>query len=192
MGRLYKPAPPVSFLERIELILNPQYKADEQTVLKEVNLDTDNVPFEMKRIIKCDARSRYVLYKFDCEPKDDLYPFPYFNLKDANGIGLGVAKVCDYVMFVERDEESFILLIELKKGMESPIHQLEQMQFFVKFIQVRAEYAGINIDAQIRKIGITEQVSKDLTKMGNNVCYDENGFVQLYGGVYFWLRDLVK
>ena len=193
MGNLYKPTAPVSFLQRIELILKSAYKAEEQNELNEVNTDAEGVPFEMKRIIKAQEGMPYLLYRFDRKTDDSLFPVPYFRLKDEEGNRTGMAKTCDYVLFAEFGDENYIVLIELKKGKEDPTPQLTQMRYFVEFIQKRAHYAGIEIDnAKVRMVGITDGVAKERTKMSRNAISYENDFAQLYDGDYVWLKDLLK
>lgn len=191
MTKLYKGTPPAGFLERVELILQDTYKAPDQTKVEETNTDGEGREFTMIRSFKTNKNYKYLLYRFDFKPGDANYPFPYFNRKDANGIKLGVAKVCDYALFVERDEQAYIILLELKKGKDDPKPQLQQMRYFVEFIQQRAKYAGIEIDAQIRMVGISDEVMKEYTRMGPKIKY-ENDFAQLYNGQFLLLSELAK
>ena len=191
MARIYKGTEPISFLDRVELILKPDYKPEDQQIMVEENTDGNGDMFTMKRIIKPFEESAYLLYRFDQQPGSDLFPFPYFNLRDKNGTGLGVAKACDYVLFAEKDDEKFIVLIELKKGKEDPIPQLEQMKYFVEFIQNRANRAGIELDANIRMVGISDEIHRHGTRY-RDLSYDENDFAQLYHCEYIWLKDVLK
>lgn len=191
MAKLYRGTPPVGFLDRVELILKEAYKAPDQTKVEETNEDGEGNPFTMVRSFRLNKGCRYLLYRFDIEPGDSQFPFPYFNLKDATGIKLGVSKVCDYVLFVERNDQNYIILLELKKGKDDPKPQLQQMRYFVEFIQQRAKFAGIEIDAQIRMIGISDEIMKEYTKMGARVVYEDN-FAQLYNGQFLLLSELAK
>lgn len=191
MTKLYKGTPPSSFLERVKLILNDAYKASDQTKIEETNNDIEGKAFSMSRSFKTNKNSHYLLYRFDFAPGDKQYPFPYFNLTDTNGLGLGVAKVCDYALFVENEDQTYIILLELKKGKDDPRPQLQQMRFFIEFIQQRAKFSGIDIDAEIRMVGISNEIPKDYTKMGPRVYY-ENNFAQLYDGLYLVLSELAK
>lgn len=191
MAKLYKPTPPTSFLERIALILRKEYMAEEQGRIVEKNTDTDGSEFVMVRDFRQCDDCKYLLYRFDMRPGELLFPFPYFSLKDADGNGLGVAKSCDYVMFAERGGEAYIILIELKLGKDDPKPQLDQMRFFIEFIQKRAARAGIDINAKVRMLGVSDVVMKMSTKMGNKVIY-ENDFAQLYDGTFIRLSELVK
>lgn len=191
MAKLYKGTPPQGFLERVELILKDSYKAPDQTKVEETNNDSEGREFTMIRSFKTNDNYKYLLYRFDIKPGDPNFPFPYFNLKDANDIKLGVAKVCDYALFVERDEHAYIILLELKKGKDDPKPQLQQMRYFVEFIQQRAKFAGIEIDAQIRMVGISDEVMKEFTKMGPKIKYEDD-FAQLYNGQFLLLSELAK
>lgn len=191
MAKLYRATPPVGFLDRIELILKENYKAQDQSLVFETNTDTVGKSFTMMRTFKDMYKYRYLLYRFDFKPGNPQFPYPYLNIYDKNKLKLGVAKTCDYVMFVETENGPYIILIELKMGKEDSKPQLDQMRYFVEFIQQRAKYAGINIDANIRQLGISDVVMKNKTLMGPKVKY-EDGFAQLYDGQYLLISELVK
>lgn len=193
---IYKGTPPNGFLDRIKLILKDDYLADNQNLLIEENTDNTGLAFTMERIIhNNNDNTSYLLYRFDREPSNSLFPFPYFKLTDEMGKRLGVAKTCDYVMFVEKKEDkNYILLFELKLGKDDPKPQLEQMKYFVEFIQNRAARAGIDITADIRKIGITNLAEKQGTRAGgqNVGAYDADGFLQLCNDKFLFLKGLLK
>lgn len=191
MAKLYKGTPPQGFLERVELILKDAYRAPDQTKVEETNTDREGREFTMIRSFKANRNYKYLLYRFDFKPGDPNYPFPYFNREDANGKKIGVAKVCDYALFVERDKQSYIILLELKRGKEDPKPQLQQMRYFVEFIQQRAKFAGIEIDAQVRMVGISDVVMKEYTRMGSKIKYEDD-FAQLYTGEFLLLSELAK
>ena len=84
--------------------------------------------------------------------------------------------MCDYIVFIENDEELFVLLIELKKGSAADAKkQLEMSEGFVEFVLNRACQAGVVIEKnhQIRKIAITDSfTAKKETMFYRDFHYD--------------------
>lgn len=127
----------------------------------------------------------------DDNPKvDDI--FPYLR---GDGIehGLkGMKRISDYAIFVDKGEELFVLLFELKKGKESPRVQLEVTEPLIDFIFCRAKLLGHIEDRTyiVRKIGITDVVDKRNTNGHLSVVY-EAGYVKLYGNRHIYLQHLL-
>lgn len=109
----------------------------------------------------------------------DLFPY----IRDKSHMGLrSMKRICDYAIFVDKDEKLFILLFELKKGKESPTEQLEVTVPLIEFIFKRAKILKHldNISYEVRKIGITDEVGKPTTAYRGEVVYDDNQFTKLY------------
>lgn len=110
----------------------------------------------------------------------DLFPYIMGN---SSHKGLrGMKRICDYAIFVDKDEKLFILLFELKKGKKTPKEQLDVTVPLIEFIFKRANILKHldNISYEVRKIGITDEVGKRTTADRGEVLYDDNKFTQIY------------
>lgn len=121
-------------------------------------------------------------------------PFPYLKGDSVlHGLG-GMKRISDYVMFVDKDGDLFVLLFELKKGKESPLEQLEVTEPLIDFIFDRAKILKHlnNLEYKVRKIGITDEVDKRKTSERGEVIYDEKlKYAKLYKGNLIYLRKLL-
>ncbi len=119
-------------------------------------------------------------------------PFPYLKGDSVNHGLRGMKRVSDYVMFVDKDDVLFVLLIELKKGKASPREQLDVTEPLIDFIFNRAKILNHlgDINYEVRKIGITDEVGKRTTSDKGEIIYDDK-FVKLYKNRYIYLRKLL-
>lgn len=145
-------------------------------------------------IFKPDIADEDILIcRLDQEGNDKISePFPYIK-GDSIHPGLrGMKRISDYVMFVDKDGELFVLLFELKKGKESPQEQLDVTEPFIDFIFERAKILKhLDIEYEVRKIGITDEVGKRDTADRGQVVYDGNRYVKLYRNNRIYLRHLL-
>lgn len=148
-------------LKDIDNVLNTDFKTN-KTYLEEESAS-------MK--IEVDRRGCQVLfYKLDKqlgrEYKGGLFPFFAKNS--------GVCRVCDYLIFVKRDAHFFVLIVELKRGDQQTMPQLDAGECFVDYvISTMNRVNKQNVKATIRKISIQEfRIKKKKTKM-KEIEYDE-------------------
>lgn len=119
--------------------------------------------------------------------------FPYIK-GDSIHHGLrGMKRLSDYVIFVDKEGELFVLLFELKKGKESPQEQLDVTEPLIDFIFNRAMILKHfnDIKYEVRKIGITDEVDKRRTFERGEVIYNDNKYVKLYRDKRIYLRKLL-
>ena len=112
----------MSWLEDIDYVLNPDF------------FDTTNELVEESagmriQIIKSGCKS--LLFKLDKQLGREFRGgiFPFFNSGNQN-----VCKVCDYILFAEKNNQIFVLIIELKRGRNATLPQLKAGECFVDFI----------------------------------------------------------
>ena len=106
----------MSKLEIIDSILHADFK-DESGVLSEIDSrKAGKEKFEMTRQIVSGRDLSYSLYQYDSEK--DIFPF-----FKSHGV-TGLKKMCDYIFFIEEKEHFYVLLVELKRGIESAKKQL--------------------------------------------------------------------
>lgn len=168
-------------LEKIKQAFHDQCHCNPQNVISEKFDDGT----EMTRRICDDGYSTFLVR---LETDDDSFRwYPYFRK------GTGLSQVCDFFLFVELDNCTFALLIELKKGQESPFPQLELSENFVKFVLRRmmlSDKLRLVKPVYIRKIGVSDRPApKRPTKYfkenrpvekGNFQAYDDNNCIKCY------------
>ena len=118
--------------------------------------------------------------------------FPYLR-GDSSDHGLrGMKRISDYAVFVDKGEELFVLLFELKKSKDSLREQLDVTEPLIEFIFNRAILLGHidNIKYNVRKIGVTDVVDKRKTNDHLNVMYEER-YVKLYKNKHIYLQHLL-
>lgn len=121
---------------------------------------------------------------------DSMELFPYLKKSNLGGLK-GMRSICDYIVFVEKKSTLFVLLIELKKGKDSPIKQLELSEPFIEFILARASIMKhLCVKHEIRKIGISDIPEKRTTSFRGNLVYDNN-YLKLYKGNKVYLQKLL-
>lgn len=156
-----------SQLHKIKSLFLDCFQSDDQTRISEDSLDDNGIPFHMERSIVGHHSLDYVIYRFD-PTRTTLFPY-FTDIKHMK-------KMCDYIVFIENDEELFVLLIELKKGSAADAKkQLEMSEGFVEFVLNRACQAGVVIEKnhQIRKIAITDSfTAKKETMFYRDFHYD--------------------
>jgi hypothetical protein len=156
------------FFEWIQIndILESDFCHNDTTVLEE---ESASMKVELNK-----RGSKILIYKFDKQLNKDfkggLFPFLAKNK--------GVCSICDYIIFVEKNNNFYALIIELKKGKSSPKPQLIAAECFVNYIIATMNRVNkINSNIIIRKIGIHESRRKWNTKM-KEVEFDENNYYE--------------
>lgn len=113
---------------------------------------------------------QFILYKFDKqlgkEYKGGLFPFFAKNK--------GVCKISDYILFAERENTLYVLVIEMKRGDEQTLPQLKAALAFAKYIiETVNRVKGTHYKPEIRLISIHDyKIRKKKTKE-NGVKYDK-------------------
>lgn len=115
-------------LASIKQVLQDNFLAADQAVLREVNHD-GVAAFTMEASIDNKEQVPYALYRFE----NPSVLFPYFKS------GQDLRKMCDFILFAERGNTFWCLLIELKRGKESADKQLAAGEAFARFIIDAAE-----------------------------------------------------
>lgn len=138
--------------------------------LSEKGKDNSGNDFSMRRNIRSHKGIDYLLFRLD---PDKIKPFPYFN-KD-----IGLSKICDYIMFVQKSNSLFVILIELKLGKDSATEQLFASEEFSKFIINSCKRVGFILteDIQYKKVKISES-ALTRPKTAEEMCkIDENNII---------------
>lgn len=131
-----------------------------------------------------------IIFRLDQNSKG-LDPFPYLKKAEDSGFK-GMKRICDFVIFVSNAGDVYALLIEMKKGKDSPVEQLELSVPFLDMVFNRARLLK-HWDSSIiiRKIGITDEVGKRTTMDKGEVKYNENNYVKLYKGTTLYLERML-
>lgn len=120
----------------------------------------------------------------------DMFPFLRGN-STSKGLK-GMKRICDYAIFVDKDNVLYVLLIELKKGDESPLEQLNVTEPLIDFIFKRAKLLNhLDVNYEVRKIGITDKADKRRTSDRGNINYNEDRYVKLYSNKKFYLQRML-
>lgn len=168
-------------IEMISNILNDCFKNNTLYRLEEIqaNMSIDFVGNPQE----------YISYSMDKQLNKKDFPkglFPFFNRGLKN-----VCSMCDYIIFTEKEEKLFILLIELKRGRDNVTKQLNAGECFAEFVikTVNRVY-NQNITPEIRKISIRDGHIKTKAKpkqRQKTIQYDHNNF-HTFEDSKFWLR----
>lgn len=156
-------------LDKIKKILNKDFIVDAE-ILEERNKDNFGKDFLMTRKIEGHTAIKYILFRLD---PDKVKPFPYFNTDS------GLSKICDYIMFVQKKNTLYILLIELKLGSDGAYKQLKSSEEFAKFIINSGNRIGLTFtdDLHFRKVKISE-IALSRPKTANEICKkDQNEII---------------
>ena len=146
-------------LETLAELIDDRYKVSDHQkhLLVEKNQTTEFVKFESRaKIIVYDDKVEYLTCRFEDKSNNPSKPelFPYFGRVEK------LRKNCDYIIFVKREEEFYILLIELKlyNTSNKPQEQLYISGTFVDFLLRRFAVAGYTFvtPPKIRFIGIRD------------------------------------
>lgn len=136
----------MSKIESIQETINSDFFAPERNMLIEnrpggvmsIPIQADGVP--------------YVSYKFDVDLsgyRGGLFPF--FSQKD------GVRRISDYILFAERNNRIYGIMIELKKGKTDSIEQLEASKCLADYIiKTTFRVTKGTFDSRLRCITISE------------------------------------
>ena len=107
--------------------------------------------------------------------------FPFFVKKT------GVHSMCDYILFCEYDSKLFILLIELKRGHDEVMTQLNAGKCFAQFIiSTFNRIENYQLKPEIRLISIRNiHIVKKGPIQCKDVRYDKNNFYTFEGNTFF-------
>ena len=122
--------------------------------------------------VKLKTTGQYLLYDFERIKGGDVYPF--FESKGNEGL----KSIADYVIFAEKKQKLYVLIIELKLGRTNPKPQLYATRAFLEFMVKRIAWVKkVSPDVEYRMIGISKNVRKKVSKK----IYDENGYCGFSG-----------
>lgn len=114
----------------INKILNAKFLAPDQSLLEERKGDLQPQRVQIRQSLN---NIEYTLYKFDENP------YPFFSSGSSNSTPKFLQSFCDYIMVVNKDDTCTIMLIELKRGKDSPDHQLRAADTWLNFVLDTAE-----------------------------------------------------
>lgn len=114
----------------INQILNASFLVHDQSLLEERQGELQP---HLVRIRQSLSNIEYKLYKFNEDP------YPFFSSGSSNSTPKLLQSFCDYVMVVNKDGTCTIMLIELKRGIDSPTHQLKAANTWLDFVLDTAE-----------------------------------------------------
>lgn len=181
-----------TLIETLTRIFAPQFIQDDKTCISE-----ENEGMSRKLLWGSIAENEYLVCRLD--PHDnpntkDLFPYLRGNSSDHGFPGM--KSICDYAIFINKNHgnDLYAILIELKKGKDSPKTQLDMSEPFIEFILSRARKLHLiseTTNILYRKIGISDRNINDGTKRGTNIQYDSNRFVQLYLGQHIRIENLL-
>lgn len=118
--------------------------------------------------------------------------FPYLRGDSADHGLKGMKRICDYAIFVDTGEILYVLLIEMKKGDDSPQEQLNVTEPLIDFIFRRAKILKhLDVNYEIRKIGITDKADKRKTSDRGSTEYNANRYVKLYCNSRIYLQRML-
>ena len=154
--------------DQLCLILSDEFLASSQNIMVEKKEGTHKA----QRVYIDDGKREFIrsLYRFDLEEKEFLCFFD-----KTNDSPEGLRKFCDYVLLVQHNNKTFILLIELKRGeISGADKQLKASEVFIEFLQNTAErlhrdFSDFNFNRSnvvLRKIIIKEVKSNKTETKG--------------------------
>lgn len=170
-------------LKIIKEILAEEFFVSSNT-LEEKDKDNSGKYFTMKREIKSHKGIEYLLFRLD---PNNTKPFPYFKQE------IGLSKICDYIMFVQKNNSLYIILIELKLGSESATKQLLSSEEFAKFVIKSGERVGFKFteDLHFRKVKISE-AALGRPKTAKEMCkIDEHGIIHYNQKSEFQIMEIL-
>lgn len=152
--------------ECIESILHPDYVPEDQTYLCEEKSDGKIVlPIRFKS-----NRGSYKVFRFG-EPKKSKPIFPFFR-QDVPGL----LQLCDYIIFVEEQNEFFVFVLELKKPKgkaNDAKKQLRAGRLLAKFIvgsALRIGVVGEDAMHPVRMVHFSEKSVEVSKKKKRDLC----------------------
>ncbi len=122
----------------------------------------------------------WTLYRFSM---DDFNFLPFF-AKHPDKVPEGLCKFCDYILIVETKLNTFVLLIELKRGQTggNAEKQLHASEIFMKYIFATASRLHQDFQSDlfnaneivIRKIKLKKKASSKITTKMQNIDLNQN------------------
>ena len=145
--------------------------------------------FEEKSVKMCVQVDRTgcksTVYKYDKELKREYKGglFPFFEKRKD------VCKICDYIVFAERDRQQYVILVELKRGSAATMQQLLAAELFAKYVVgTLNRVKKTAYEPNIRKVSIHgNRVRKKGTKE-YGIKYDEHSHY-ICQSACFYLRS---
>lgn len=112
------------FIDLIKNIIDPKYISNELDKLEERK---DGKLIQSIGINKKKSQIEYLLCRFHEEGGTNLFPFFLHGVSD-------LCKMADYLLFIQKDEQLFVISIELKLGSGSSRPQLKASTCFAFFL----------------------------------------------------------
>ncbi len=161
-------------LNDIQFILHRDFEAPNQNRFIETHPD-----FVQEITITSNSCS-FKSYKYDKTlPKHPGGLFPFFAQNP------GVQKVSDYILFVERGPQFYVLIVELKRGKSSTIAQLQASKCFVNYvIKTVNRVQNTHLEPQIRLISISARKREKRPTKEKPVQYDVNDHTEFNKGIF--------
>ena len=135
----------------------------------------------------CASKSEEILLMSFDKEGDNCKLFPYFQEKQ------GLVSMCDYILFVEDNNNMFVFVIEMKDTSHSSKRQTMISQPFAEFLVNRIEAISDNSFSkhiEYRKIGIKSGCSKMTTKGYASLSYNKDGYLTLPDYRKFYTKQM--
>lgn len=167
-----------SIISKLCNLLTPEYR-NKKKYLEE--------PREKMSIPVIDDGVSFLSYSYDKTIKGKTTDILPFLAKNKN-----VHSMCDYILFCQEKKTLFILLIELKKGNNEVMTQLNAGKCFVQFIiSTLNRVEKLNIKPEIRLISIR---NNNIVRKGSSHCkgveYDKDNF-HTFQGKNFFIKEFL-
>lgn len=134
--------------------------------------------------------ANYCVFSFDKNLDAKLYPkglFPFLEkIKGAHS-------VCDYMLWVQKNGQTYIILIELKKGKQQAGPQLRAGRHLAEFIvHTFNRINNLNLEPKIRMVSIhNTYVRKKGPVRMKAIEYDSEDMAEFRGNT-FCIADFIK
>lgn len=174
----------MSNLAIINQIIEDKYKPLVQSSLIEEDKDANGRSFKVEYpIVKRSPNIEFALYRFT------VADFPYF--KEIKTL----KKMCDYILFVEENNNFSVFVIELKLSNDSAQKQLNAAKEFVEFVLKSAVRINMKIDNYtIKKIRICDSkvsIKNKNSKEEDKYKFDEDNYLDYQVSRSFLLEPLL-
>lgn len=172
-------------LDIISSVLEAQYISVDQNFMVETNTGGKCGSMQCQIDTK---NEETLLCKFD-QSGNNHKLFPYF--KEVHGM----VSMCDYILFVEDNNELVAFSIDLKDTIISPKQQTLIAKTFAEFIVNRIKVilgeASFPKPVRFRQIGIKTSCDKMTTKGYEKLVYDDDDYLVLPDYHHFYTRLLM-
>lgn len=177
-------------IETLNKIFDNHFIVDSPTTIEEVEAGMSCTLIKGRNI----ADEDMLVCRLDQENNPQVSEmFPYLRGNSVDHGLKGMKRICDYAIFVDKPNCLYVLLVEMKKGKESPNEQLDVTVPLIDFVFKRAQILNHlkNVKYIIRKIGITDIAGKRTTQMSKDIKYNEDHFVKLYKCKNLYLQRML-